>query len=356
MKQNTAVICLSPINGGMELASIKIARLLSKDVNISFIAKSGGYISTQKQIFDSSDIKLYTVSFLSNFSFSLIFNIRNILIKNNINNVIFLGASEMKSLYFAALGLNVNFIVRQGTTKSTPKKDFFHRLIYSNVSYFVGNSEYIVKNIWKILPVSNNAVVKKIYASVQLDEKINYKNYDDCLDLIHVGRITKGKGQLEAVKACSILKENNINFRLRLIGSVHDKDYFNVINEYLNKCDYKANIEFIGFCSNVKEYYEKSDIFIFPTYGEGMSNAIIEAISFGLIPIIYNNTSTPEFKDLGFYIHLTEQNDMENLRKNLINVASDIYNEKLKAQSNHNKALEVFSINREKNEYMGILA
>jgi len=63
MKQNTAVICLSPINGGMELASIKIAKLLSEDVNTSFIAKTGSYISTQKFFFDDSKINLYTVDF-----------------------------------------------------------------------------------------------------------------------------------------------------------------------------------------------------------------------------------------------------------------------------------------------------
>lgn len=355
MKQKTAVICLSPINGGMELASIKIAKLLSSDIEVSFIAKSKSYISTQKQLFDEYQIKLYTIDFVSNFSFFLMFKVRKILLENNIKNIIFLGASEMKSLYFATLGLNINFIVRQGTTKSTPKKDFFHRLIYSNVKYFVGNSEYIKNNIFKILPISNNVQVKKIYASVRLEENIDYKVYNGCIDLVHVGRITKGKGQLEAIQACAILKENDINFKLRLIGSIHDKKYFNKINLFLDTCGYKENIEFIGFCSNVKEYYEQSDIFIFPTYGEGMSNAIIEAISFGLIPIIYNNTSTPEFKELGFYLHLTEENSVENLKRILIDVTNDIYSEKLKAQMNHSKTLEVFALEREKNEYMDIL-
>ena len=37
MKSKTAIICLSRVNGGMELASVKLARLLSTDVEIEFI-------------------------------------------------------------------------------------------------------------------------------------------------------------------------------------------------------------------------------------------------------------------------------------------------------------------------------
>lgn len=355
MKQNSAVICLSPINGGMELASIKIAKLLINDTHVHFIAKDNSYISKQKNDLEASNIQLHTIDFKSNLSFSLILEARKIFIKNNIKNIIFLGASEMKSLYFSTLGLDINFIVRQGTTKSTPKKDFFHRLFYSKVNYFVGNSEYIVKNILKILPIPPKAQIRRIYASVTLDKDISYKDYNKKIELIHVGRITKGKGQLEAIQACCILKEQNIDFTLRFIGDVHDKEYYQTINTFLDHCSYKQNVEFVGFSSDIKQYYQKSDIFIFPTYGEGMSNAIIEAISFGLVPIIYNNTSTPEFKNLGFYVHLTTDNNVENLKNILNKVVKNIEVEKQLSKQNHTKALEIFSSNREKNEYLEML-
>ncbi len=54
-----------------------------------------------------------------------------------------------------------------------------------------------------------------------------------------------------------------------------------------------------------------------------MSNAIIESLGFGLIPIIYNDTSSPEFKDLGFHIHLTKENNIKNLKEILLNVANN---------------------------------
>ncbi|RZV15740.1 glycosyltransferase [Aliarcobacter butzleri] len=355
MKQKTAIICLSRVNGGMELASVKLARLLSQDVEVEFIARDNSYIANRKEHFENYDINLHIVNFSSNFSFKLIFTVREILKNSNIKNIIFLGASEMKSLYFATLGLDINFIIRQGSKKTTSKKDFFHKLFYSNVNYFVGNCEYMKKNIIEILPIPEKASVKRIYSSLKLEENIDFKPLNNHVDLVHVGRVHKGKGQFEAIKACEILKENNISFTIKFLGDIQDKDYIEAMKNYLKNSSLKDNVEFVGYTSNVKEYLQKSDIFIFPSLGEGMSNAIIESLGFGLIPIIYDDTSSSEFKDLGFHIHLTKENNIKNLQEILLNVVNNFEEEKDKAKENHQKALNIFAPQREKIEYLNLL-
>jgi len=355
MKQKTAIICLSRVNGGMELASVKLARLLSQDIQIEFIARNNSYIVNRKEHFENYNIKLHTVRFSSNLSLSLIFQIRKILKERKIKNIIFLGASEMKSLFFATLGLNINFIIRQGSKKTTPKKDIFHKLFYSKVDHFVGNCEYIKKNIIDILPIPKNAHIHRIYSSLKLEEDIDFKPLNNHIDLVHIGRINKGKGQLEAIKACEILKEKDIPFSIKFLGDIQDKNYFETINNYLKVSAIKNNIQFIGYTSNIKEYLQKSDIFIFPSLGEGMSNAIIESLGFGLIPIIYDDTSSIEFKNLGFHIYLTKNNQVEDLQQILLEVVNNLEDEKNKAKKNHKKALEIFSLQREKKEYMEIL-
>ncbi|MFW3427231.1 glycosyltransferase [Aliarcobacter butzleri] len=355
MKQKTAIICLSRVNGGMELASVKLARLLSQDVEVEFIARDNSYIANRKEHFENYDINLHIVNFSSNFSFKLIFDVRKILKNSNIKNIIFLGASEMKSLYFATLGLDINFIIRQGSKKTTLKKDIFHKLFYSNVNYFVGNCEYMKKNIIEILPIPEKASVKRIYSSLKLEENIDFKPLNNHVDLVHVGRVHKGKGQFEAIKACEILKENNISFTIKFLGDIQDKDYLETMKNYLKNSSLKDNVEFVGYTSNVKEYLQKSDIFIFPSLGEGMSNAIIESLGFGLIPIIYDDTSSSEFKDLGFHIHLTKENNIKNLQEILLNVVNNFEEEKNKAKENHQKALNIFAPQREKIEYLNLL-
>ncbi|KLD98516.1 lipopolysaccharide biosynthesis protein [Aliarcobacter butzleri L349] len=339
----------------MELASVKLARLLSQDVEVEFIARDNSYIANRKEHFENYDINLHIVNFSSNFSFKLIFTIREILKNGNIKNIIFLGASEMKSLYFATLGLDINFIIRQGSKKTTSKKDFFHKLFYSNVNYFVGNCEYMKKNIIEILPIPEKASVKRIYSSLKLEENIDFKPLNNHVDLVHVGRVHKGKGQFEAIKACEILKENNISFTIKFLGDIQDKDYLETMKNYLKNSSLKDNVEFVGYTSNVKEYLQKSDIFIFPSLGEGMSNAIIESLGFGLIPIIYDDTSSSEFKDLGFHIHLTKENNIKNLQEILLNVVNNFEEEKDKAKENHQKALNIFAPQREKIEYLNLL-
>ncbi|MCG3706262.1 glycosyltransferase [Aliarcobacter butzleri] len=355
MKQKTAIICLSRVNGGMELASVKLARLLSQDVEVEFIARDNSYIANRKEHFESYDINLHIVKFSSNFSFKLISDVREILKNSNIKNIIFLGASEMKSLYFATLGLDINFIIRQGSKKTTSKKDIFHKLFYSNVNYFVGNCEYMKKNIIEILPIPQKASVKRIYSSLKLEENIDFKPLNNHIDLVHVGRVHKGKGQFEAIKACEILEENNISFTIKFLGDIQDKDYLETMKNYLTNSSLKDNVEFVGYTSNVKEYLQKSDIFIFPSLGEGMSNAIIESLGFGLIPIIYDDTSSSEFKDLGFHIHLTKENNIKNLQEILLNVVNNFEEEKAKAKDNHQKALNIFAPQREKIEYLNLL-
>ena len=355
MKQNTAVICLSRVNGGMELASVKLARLLSENIHIEFIARDKSYIADKKEHFQDYDVNLNTLNFSSNLSFNLIFGIRKILVENNIKNIIFLGASEIKSLYFPTLGLDIIFIIRQGSKNTTPKKDLFHKLFYSNVIHFVGNCEYMKKNIIDILPIAKKADVTRIYSSVKLEENVTFKKYNETIDLISVGRINPGKGQLESIKACEILFKNKIKFKIKFLGDFQNKEYCKKIEDYIKDIPYKDCIEFIGYTSNIKEHLQQSDIFIFPSLGEGMSNAIIESLGFGLIPIIYDDTSSPEFKNLGFHIHLTKENNVENLQEILLQIVSNIKFEKNEAMKNHLKALEIFALKREKKEYMELL-
>ena len=49
-KETTAVICLSTVNGGMELAAVKLARLLSQDMLIHFIARENGFLEKESTI------------------------------------------------------------------------------------------------------------------------------------------------------------------------------------------------------------------------------------------------------------------------------------------------------------------
>lgn len=348
-KNPTAIICLSPYAGGMEIDAIKLAKKLSTDIPITVIAKSGCFIeSSHNNYVGYNNISLETIAFKTSFSFSIIFGVRDIIKKYGIKNVIFFGASELKSLYFSFLGLDINLIIRHGTTKSTPKKDWFHKLIYSKVNYHVSICKHLQKNVEHIIPFGKNTRSILIYSSVELPtmEPVPHST----LTLLHVGRIAPGKGQIDAIDACKILFDNNIDFIFYLVGGF-DKGYEQVFMSHYNSLPYKNQIVLAGFSDNVREYYQRADIFLFPSHGEGLGNAFLEALSYGLECIVYNNTSFPELKELGLNFHLISNKNIQELSKVLL----DCSKKPLLYNSNRAIITEYFSMDTEISRYKEIL-
>lgn len=356
IKCNTAVICLSHHSGGMEIDAIKLAKKLKNDVRITLIAKENSFISdTASTDKECKDIDIKTIKFRSKISFSIIFRARKIIKSNNIKNVIFFGASELKSLYFAFLGLDINLIVRHGTTKSSSKKDLFHKLIYQKVNYHVCISKHLEKNVKNIIPFGKKTKTKIIYPSFpHTNYSIKRKEENKIVNLLHVGRVVEGKGQTDAMKACSALEEHSIDFTFDIVGHI-EEDYKIKFMQIYNSLPYKHKINLVGFKENVDSYLEKSDIFLFPSYGEGFGNAFLEALSYGLHCISYSNTSFYEFKAIGFKFKLAKNKDINDLKKHLLEAVNETDNATLSLIENKNIVKSQFSLKNELDNYLSIL-
>lgn len=357
-KSNTAVICLSPYGGGMEIDSFRIAKLLSSISNVTLIAKYDSFIHNNYSAdVEKNNISLKIIKFSSNISFSIMWNARKIIKENNIKNVIFFGASELKSLYFSFTGLDINLMVRHGTTKSSPKHDFLHRLIYSNVNWHIAICKHIENNVKYIVPFGKKSQIKTIYSSLRNSSyDIAQESFRTCnpVQLLHTGRIADGKGQLEAVQACNILYEEGIPFELYCIGEI-DPNYSTFFLDVIGNLPYRESIFLPGYTDNVFEYYKKADIFLFPSKGEGLSNSFIEALSFGLLCIAYKNTSFPELKELGFDILLAENGNIDDLQQQLFKAVTQLRDIMIPNRNNTDLANNLFNQNKELSGYEEIL-
>ena len=352
MKSPTAIICLSPYSGGMELDTIKTALHLANITKITLVIKQKSFLETKAKAIQNTNIKVETINFRKNFSLSIIQNARIIIKKEKIQNVIFFGASELKSLYFAFFGLNVNLCIRHGTTKSTPKKDFFHKLIYSNVNWHVANSRHILNNVKKIIPYGKATKDIVIYPSFEFTRPKHIAGKK--LILLHVGRIAEGKGQIDAIQACRLLVKNNIDFEFKIVGGFDEK-YRHTFENFLKKCPYKEKINLVGFTDEVETYYNEADIFLFPSHGEGLSNAFTEALAHNLVSICYNNTSFTELEALGFHFHMCSNLDTKALASKLFSVVNKLDEEKKLSMTNFEKAKKIFSLEKELEHYKKIL-
>ncbi len=355
-KGNTAVICLSHHTGGMELAATKLANNLSKTLDITYIIKENTFIHDQcKSNPDYANLHFKTINFSTTLmSPSIIFGVRKIIQEHDIKNVIFVGASEIKSLYFAFLGLDINLIVRHGTIKSRPKKGFFHTLVYSKVNTHVAISKYMSSNVRFIIPFGKDTKTTVIVPSLGKEISSLEPTTSDILRLLHAGRVTSGKGIDKAIEACEVLYKNNIDFSFDNFGPA-DPKYAKQLEELLESIKYKEHIHINGFTNKIYDEYPKHDIFIFPTPDEGYGNVMMEAISHGIIVLAFDNTAISNFGEMGFHIHLVEDKSLDALKERLLFIANNLQSEKEKARENIQRAKVVFAPEREVAEYTALL-
>lgn len=355
-KEPTALICLSHHIGGMELAATKLAKVLSSYIDLTYIIKENTFIHKEcKENEDYESLNYETINFSTTFmSPSIIVSVRKIIQKNGIKNVIFVGASEMKSLYFAFLGLDVNVIVRHGTIKSSPKKGLFHRLVYSNVSTHVAISKYMSGNVKKIIPFGKNTKLKVIVPSLANKLSDKERTPSESLRILHAGRVTSGKGIDKAILACGILDENDIDFRFDNFGP-KDAKYAHKLEELLSNINYKNHIHINGFTDKIYDEYMNHDIFLFPTPDEGYGNVMMESISHGIIVLAFDNTAISNFGEMGFHIHLVEDQNLDALKERLLYIRNNLEKEKKLAKDNIQKAKIVFAPQREVEEYLELL-
>lgn len=337
----------------MEIDAIKLAKKLSPYTPVTLIAKKGCFLEKECSSYNGfNGLVLKGINFKSTLSLSIIIQTRKIIKEQKIRNIIFFGASELKSLYFAFLGLDINLIIRHGTTKSKPKKDWFHRLIYSKVNYHVSICKHLENNVNYIIPFGTKTQSKLIYSSFDFEKPKRVKH--NKLTLLHVGRIARGKGQIDAIKACEILVKNGIDFEFNIVGGF-DNSYDKEFLKFYENCAYKEKINLVGFTSDTNAYLQTADIFLFPSHGEGLSNSFLEALAQSLVCISYDNTSFPELRELGFYFEMCDNKNITDLQKILLDAASNLNDKANSAELNYVLTKKLFSLKDEICNYLEIL-
>ncbi len=104
--------------------------------------------------------------------------------------------------------------------------------------------------------------------------------------ILFLGRISSDKGIEYIYNATHTLKTNNIQFKFILAGKgPEEKIFIPKFRELLGN-----DFEFKGVVSgdNKTTLLKECDIFLLPSFYEGLPMALIESMSFGLVPVITN--------------------------------------------------------------------
>jgi glycosyltransferase involved in cell wall biosynthesis len=105
----------------------------------------------------------------------------------------------------------------------------------------------------------------------------------ETVNAIYVGRLSSEKGLSDLLHAWGSVKARATRrIKLRMIG---DGPQAKELRALALALDLGGTVEFFGYCGDVPAELAKAHLFVLPSYAEGNSNAILEAMSAGL-PIV----------------------------------------------------------------------
>lgn len=115
-----------------------------------------------------------------------------------------------------------------------------------------------------------------------LSEKFNRLKSEKTISLLFLSRVEERKGIFELLEAYKSLKKQKCgyNYKLNICGDGSELEKI----QNLVKTQEIPDVSIFGFVENQRKInaYQAAHIFIFPSYGEGMPNAVLEAMGFGL--------------------------------------------------------------------------
>ena len=113
----------------------------------------------------------------------------------------------------------------------------------------------------------------------------------DILDILYIGRIEPNKGIDYTFEACKVLKSEGMKFHLNFAGKEE------IEGQYIPKFkeEFGEDFTFHGIVSGEKknEVLKKCDIFLLPSFYEGLPMSLLETMSFGQVPIVTPVGSIP---------------------------------------------------------------
>lgn len=126
---------------------------------------------------------------------------------------------------------------------------------------------------------------------IQMPESIEYTKpeFRKTVVLGFMGRFVQKKGVDVLIRACKILYEKNINFKLLIAG---DGEEFDNIKKLVADLKLQNKIEFLGWVSNKEEFFNQIDIFCLPSYHEPFGLVLLEAFMYST-PVVATKSEGP---------------------------------------------------------------
>lgn len=135
---------------------------------------------------------------------------------------------------------------------------------------------------------------------------------NDVVQLLCVGRLVPAKGQHILIEACSQLINKGAKIHLNFVGGGEDMDS---LQQLCRELQIKESVTFAGAMGQdkVRAYYDRADIFVLPSFAEGVPVVLMEAMAKEIPVISTRITGIPELIEHGHDGLLATPGDVNDL-------------------------------------------
>ena len=171
--------------------------------------------------------------------------------------------------------------------------------IWSSSNQIICISQEVKKWLTTYKIKSNISVVNYWISNPKLANLEETKEY---INIGFMGRVNKNKGIEDLLDVFEDLSEDIYN--LFIAGSGREA-YLQKLNDRYEL----KNVNFLGYISNKEEFFSNIDIFVFPSYSEGLGLALLESMSYSKICISRNVAPMNSIlnQDSGYLFHNNEE-------------------------------------------------
>ena len=291
MKYNIAFFIRSLNLGGAEKQSLLLSSELSKKHNVFLIVfiKEGELMqnidSKSNVYFPEGNIIKKCISLYSFFRKNKIDVLFNFLPLNNI----------IGSLLGKLAGVNR---VYNGIRGAKIKRNW----LKMNVQCFLSNyvADGVISNSHKAKQIYSKYGYKKekiivIHNGIDVQTSSIHHKTSIPVNILSVGRFVEEKDYMTAVRAIgklsNIATTSNISLHYYILGygNLHE-----TILKFINQLGLNSKISILDGRVDLSEYYQKANIYLSTSKHEGMSNTIMEAMTYSL-PVVSTNSGDSSY-------------------------------------------------------------
>jgi glycosyltransferase involved in cell wall biosynthesis len=188
---------------------------------------------------------------------------------------------------------------------------YMAKWLYKESYLVIANSNFEKNYIAKKFKIKNIKCIHPPSIEKIITLKNHIKKRNTIFKIIYVGRLSKEKGLQIILNSLSKLKK--FNFTLDIYGDGPQKLK---IKELINLLKLNKNIKLRGHIENKNTIYKNADLFINASIFEGLPNALVQSINYGVFPICSNapggNLEVIKYGKLGLSFKMNNEKDLRN--------------------------------------------